>query len=426
MRKDLLINDVSLNSMGIFISSDTYLNSPLIDYTEFQVPGRDGNIILDNKRLNNVMRKFDCYIPETQDINTALGSLKKLIYNVRGYVKIVSDYDPEVCQYGYFAQELNIEPFVNKTASFSLYFSCLPQRIFIQNDSHISSNNIGNSGEMDGYVSNDDEVLNTILANAKISYPYSPVGWILSTDSSAALTPGNTYTLNITSSDTEKYIVLFRSNDSSLAEKNKYKIIAEVENYSMANVSYTPTDAGAICFAMPILGSNMNIDVTYGSDQSQIHRDFCTVSSTHFTNTDAFGCEPLFLFTKIVRPDYASNSSPVDLFTLNKNWYWINFDKMVDDYTANYVINNLAITDGDLSYIYVLADIVNSKAYLLDSASFTANILLDISDYFYANEQDPLGDSVDVRFGSFPESNAPFLDAGISGRLYFKMGWWKL
>lgn len=131
MRKHLYINDVDICDYGIYISSDTYLNSPLIDYKEYQIPSRDGNVIQYNKRLNNVIRKFVCYIHETTNIDSALNQLKMLLYKNIGYVKLASDYDENKYQFGYLAQDIVVEPFqFDKVATFELYFSCLPQKYY--------------------------------------------------------------------------------------------------------------------------------------------------------------------------------------------------------------------------------------------------------------------------------------------------------
>ena len=79
-RKHLYLNDVDVANYGIYINSDTYLDSPQISYTEHAIPGRNGTVLQYNKRMNNVTRKFTCYIPIKANIETALASLKKLIY----------------------------------------------------------------------------------------------------------------------------------------------------------------------------------------------------------------------------------------------------------------------------------------------------------------------------------------------------------
>lgn len=129
-KKNLYINDVNLGTYGIYITSDTILNLPRIDYNEFFIYGRDGNTIQYNNRLDNVIRKFTCYVPENYDKETAITQVKKLLYSNIGYLKIASDYEPGLYQYGYLAQEIVVNPFDNyKTLQFDLYFSCVPKKI---------------------------------------------------------------------------------------------------------------------------------------------------------------------------------------------------------------------------------------------------------------------------------------------------------
>lgn len=127
--KKLYINDVSIAQYGIYISSDTVLNAPSFDYTEHQVPGRDGTLLQYNNRLNNVVRKFTCHIPDRTKVSSGIAAVKRLLYSNPGYVKIASDYEPDAYMYGYLAQEFNVNPFnMYRTATFELYFSCMPQK----------------------------------------------------------------------------------------------------------------------------------------------------------------------------------------------------------------------------------------------------------------------------------------------------------
>ena len=127
----LKINGTDLSTYGIFLGSETYLDAPLIDYTAYDIPAKNGSVIQYNKRLNNVIRRFDCYIPESQNVQTAMDSLKKLLYSNVGYMKLESSYDTGTYQEGYLAQEIQVAPFnVGQSATFSLYFSCKPQKMY--------------------------------------------------------------------------------------------------------------------------------------------------------------------------------------------------------------------------------------------------------------------------------------------------------
>lgn len=132
--KQFYINGTGTGEFGIYISSDTYLNAPKIDYTEYTVPGRSGSLIAGGDRLNNIIRKFSCHIQNSTAAN--FDAFKKLIYTNTGYMEISSDYEPEVYQLGYLAEELTAVPFLSgdllKT-DFEIYFSCKPQKFYKTN-----------------------------------------------------------------------------------------------------------------------------------------------------------------------------------------------------------------------------------------------------------------------------------------------------
>lgn len=120
---------IDSSTYGIYLNSDTYLNAPAFDYTEYSVPARNGNLIAYNNRYGNVLRRFDCYI--NASVETNFDAFKKWIYTHPGYVYIKSDYDTTTFQKGYLAQDIQAEPFNkdgNYSIQFSIYFSCQPQK----------------------------------------------------------------------------------------------------------------------------------------------------------------------------------------------------------------------------------------------------------------------------------------------------------
>lgn len=173
MKKNLYLNDINIGDYGIFINSDTYLDAPQIDYTSYNIPARNGSVIQYNKRFENVVRKFECYIPDTQVVQTALDNLKKLIYSNTGYIKISSDYEPDCFMYGYMAQDINVEPFNNElTAEFELYFSCMPQKISVNGNEYTYSRQL--QGDVYIYnINNSDNVRNALAMLPFYAYKFN-------------------------------------------------------------------------------------------------------------------------------------------------------------------------------------------------------------------------------------------------------------
>lgn len=150
--KQLYINGIGTGEYGIYISSDTYLNAPAPDYVAHPIPGRSGDLLQWNNRLNNIARKFTCYIPDNAQSN--MDGFKKLLYGTMGYLEISSDYEPDTYQRGYLAEEIEAEPFQSDEVlrvTFDLTFSCEPQK-YIKDVSPTTVSKALNTSPQTSYV----------------------------------------------------------------------------------------------------------------------------------------------------------------------------------------------------------------------------------------------------------------------------------
>ena len=413
MKKNLYINDINIGDYGIYISSDTYLNAPLIDYTEFQAPARDGNLILDNKRLNNVIRKFDCYIPDSYDLEAGLNSLKKLIYSLRGYLKIVSDYDPDVYQYGYFAEELNVEPFTTKSAQFSLYFSCLPQQWFISNDPIFLNN--GTPSYSTHYRSSNDPTIQNILSKAKNNYN-APNGWIFGSISSDVIESNTTVNIHNASDRNKQYMVLAKYSNG------EYDIVSEIDNYNY-DISYTTRTSLSCTIEYLIPNTNISplIRSTWENGSASLSETWFNLGT--ISNDNAFGCSPVLYYRKSLSTSYMDGEGVIDLFSLNENIYSLDTIRLVNDYTQAGILDNFSEND----YISILSDFYNCNAYIVDANVFDPSIKYDISNYFTGNFRTNFGSNVDIKYGCLRNriTSELFIHWSISAAM-IKAGWWKL
>lgn len=127
--RQFYINGVASSQFAIYCTSDTFLNSPEYAYEAYDVPSVNGALLKNDKHLNNVLRRFDCYCKDYPQNN--LDAFKKMLYSNSGYMRIESDYDPDTYQMGYLAEGIEFEPFDadgNFTVHFSVTFSCKPQK----------------------------------------------------------------------------------------------------------------------------------------------------------------------------------------------------------------------------------------------------------------------------------------------------------
>lgn len=124
-------NGIRADQFSIYVSSDTFLNSPAYAYEEYEVPSRNGALLKYDKHLQNVIRQFNCFCKDNVIVN--LDAFKQALYANSGYMRIESDYDPDTYQMGYLAEGIEFEPFDASgdfSTQFTVTFSCMPQKWF--------------------------------------------------------------------------------------------------------------------------------------------------------------------------------------------------------------------------------------------------------------------------------------------------------
>ncbi len=122
-------NGIRSDQFSIYVSSDTFLNSPAYAYEEYEVPSRNGALLKYDKHLQNVVRQFNCFCKDNVMVN--LDAFKQALYANNGYMRIESDYDPDTYQMGYLAEGIEFEPFDASgdfSTQFTVTFSCMPQK----------------------------------------------------------------------------------------------------------------------------------------------------------------------------------------------------------------------------------------------------------------------------------------------------------
>lgn len=138
----LTINGVSSDDYGLYLASDTWLNSAEISREAYQIPYRTGDLVRDEKRLNNIPRTFELFTKGAnarenvenfrRAIYTRPYGYTKLTQN-QNYSRIESSYDPDFASYGYLVGEVEVEPFQSGDAlslKVTMTFSCDPRKFY--------------------------------------------------------------------------------------------------------------------------------------------------------------------------------------------------------------------------------------------------------------------------------------------------------
>lgn len=134
MTNYFVFNGQSSLELGIRIKSKNIFSAPKYDMSLVSVPGRDGELVNSNKRFNNAIVSYTCFIPagSIQELSTKLRNIKKWLYqDVDSYHELTDSYEPDFMRYAIFNSKLDISDTANKIGTFTIQFSCHPFKYLI-------------------------------------------------------------------------------------------------------------------------------------------------------------------------------------------------------------------------------------------------------------------------------------------------------
>lgn len=117
--------------------------SPERDVKSVTIPGRNGDLHLDNGRFNNMTIKYPAFI--TEDFEKNYSTLRAFLLSKKGYEILADSYHPDHYRRARFAGRIspNMTP-RNRAGSFDLSFDCDP-RLFLKSGDQIQTIENGGS-----------------------------------------------------------------------------------------------------------------------------------------------------------------------------------------------------------------------------------------------------------------------------------------
>lgn len=132
-------NGVSTNSKRfsapILVEQPPNYSFPSRDASFTHVPGRDGDVFVDNGSYNNVKRTYALAIgSEFIDYSRLAYELSDWLHSAKGYAKLTDTYDPDHYCMAAFIDEGTITNILNNAGRISVSFNCKPQRYLVAGD----------------------------------------------------------------------------------------------------------------------------------------------------------------------------------------------------------------------------------------------------------------------------------------------------
>ena len=110
--------------LGLLISGEKTYNSPSRDVTTVSIPGRSGDLIIDNGRYNNVEISYT--VSFRKDVPEKTRVLKAWLLSNAGYRRLEDTYQPEYFRLAAISNSTEFEISINRYDTAELIFNCNP------------------------------------------------------------------------------------------------------------------------------------------------------------------------------------------------------------------------------------------------------------------------------------------------------------
>lgn len=131
MGNSLTFGPVNSSDFDVVISGEGVFDAPKKDVEKVAIPGRNGDLIIDRNRYENIIVSYPAYYykPNMFDFRSVLDNFRSALASQRGYQRLEDTFHPDEFRLGMFADGFEVDPVkYNTAARFNIDFDCKPQR----------------------------------------------------------------------------------------------------------------------------------------------------------------------------------------------------------------------------------------------------------------------------------------------------------
>lgn len=127
MRNYFTFGNIDSRDFGVYISGSGTYNAPVKAYSAISVPGRNGDLLIDEKRYENIEVTYPAFI--YRDFKANLAKLRSALLAMDGYARLEDTYHTDEFRLGYFQGGIEVDALpTNDAGKFNITFNCKPQR----------------------------------------------------------------------------------------------------------------------------------------------------------------------------------------------------------------------------------------------------------------------------------------------------------
>lgn len=142
MKGSFKFNGISTEDLGLFIQVPPSYTFPTRDVSTVNIPGRNGEVYIDNKTYKQSERVYSiaAQITPDNDLYTQAGKVIEWLNSTKGqYFKLEDSYDSKVYRMATFISSGSVTNYYDQAFAFNVTFKCKPQRFLKYGDDPIYS-----------------------------------------------------------------------------------------------------------------------------------------------------------------------------------------------------------------------------------------------------------------------------------------------
>lgn len=130
MFKSLEFDGVDSRNYGVYITGESSFNAPERAVEMVSIPGRNGALIMDQGRYENITVSYPASMCADNEADFAqnLADFRNAIVSRRGYCRLTDEYNPNEYRLALYREGLEVDKKHLTAGEFDIVFDCKPQR----------------------------------------------------------------------------------------------------------------------------------------------------------------------------------------------------------------------------------------------------------------------------------------------------------
>lgn len=125
----VIFNGRSSLEYGILVEHPPEYQMPERDYEVVHIPGRNGDLVIDQGSYQNVSRTYEIAFGDFgKDFVVMANAASEWLHSASGYARLEDSYEPEYYRLAMFQSEVTMENILQHAGRTTIEFCCKPQR----------------------------------------------------------------------------------------------------------------------------------------------------------------------------------------------------------------------------------------------------------------------------------------------------------